>query len=89
MGTMQSGPEQLKDWMSRKGFKQADACRFLGFDIATMSNFLAGKRTPGLKLAVRIERATGIPVEAWLPTDGDTSASAIEDEPDNAQLSKG
>jgi transcriptional regulator with XRE-family HTH domain len=71
---MHSGPEQLKDWMSRKGFKQADACRFLGFDAATMSNFLAGKRTPGLETAVRIERSTGIPVEAWLPTEIDEAA---------------
>jgi plasmid maintenance system antidote protein VapI len=62
---MHSGAEQLKDWMRRRGFNQADACRFLGFDAASMSNFCAGKRTPGLETAIRIERLTGIPVEVW------------------------
>jgi transcriptional regulator with XRE-family HTH domain len=65
---MESGAAQLKDWMRRRGFNQADACRFLGFDQASMSNFCAGKRTPGLETAIHLERLTGIPVEAWLPT---------------------
>lgn len=68
---MESGAEQLRDWMRRRGFTQADAARFLNFDAASMSNFCAGKRTPGLETALRIERLTGIPVEAWASTDID------------------
>lgn len=82
---MNSGPEQLKDWMRRRGFNQADACRFLGFDGASMSNFCAGKRTPGLDTALRIERLTGIPVEAWSSTELDTDESDAAPEPVKAK----
>lgn len=62
---MYSGPEQLRDWMRRRGFTQADAARYLGWDQGNISVVLAGKRTLGLETALRVERLTGIPVEAW------------------------
>lgn len=62
---MQSGPEQLKDWMRRRGFTQADAARYLQVDEPYVSVLVSGKRTPGLANAVKLERLTGIPVEAW------------------------
>jgi transcriptional regulator with XRE-family HTH domain len=62
---MQSGPEQLKDWMRRRGFTQADAARYLEVDEPYVSVLSSGKRTPGLANAIRLERLTGIPVEAW------------------------
>lgn len=68
---MHSGHEQLKDWMQRRGFDQAGAGRFLAIDPAEMSKFLSGKRTPGLRTAIRIERLTGIAVEAWTSTEVD------------------
>jgi plasmid maintenance system antidote protein VapI len=77
---MHSGSEQLKDWMRRRGFNQADACRFLGFDAASMSNFCAGKRTPGLETALRIERLTGIPVEVWASSELGTDATQTDTE---------
>lgn len=63
---MQSGPEQLKDWMRRRGVNQSEAAELLGLDIPFMSLLVNGKRTPGLTNAIAIERQTGIPVEAWL-----------------------
>lgn len=51
--------------MRRRGFKQSDAARYLEFDEPYVSVLLSGKRSPGLANAVRIERHTGIPVEAW------------------------
>lgn len=73
---MQSGAEQLKDWMRRRGFKQADAARYLGFDEPYISVLSSGKRTPGLDNAILLERLTGIPVEAWASSElGDSESS--------------
>lgn len=51
--------------MRRRGFTQADACRYLQFDEPYLSGLLSERRSPGLANAVHIERLTGIPVEAW------------------------
>jgi plasmid maintenance system antidote protein VapI len=80
---MISGPDQLRDWMRRRGFKPAEACRFLGLDPADMSKFLSGKRTPGLETAIRFERLTGITVEAWSSNDFGNSP-----DPDAPEASK-
>lgn len=70
---MQSGAEQIKDWMRRRGFTQADAARYLEFDVPYISVLASGKRTPGLANAIRIERRAGIPVEAWALSEVDES----------------
>ena len=62
---MQSGAEQLRDWMDRRGFNQTETAAYLGFDIPFVSQLVNGRRNPGLTNAVSIERKTGIPVEAW------------------------
>ena len=64
---MKSGPEQLKDWMHRRKFLQAEAAEYLGVHFTFVCRLVSGKRSPGLDNAVKIERLTGIPVEAWLP----------------------
>jgi transcriptional regulator with XRE-family HTH domain len=74
---MQSGAEQLKDWMHRRRFLQREAGEHLGFDYTFVSQLVNGHRTPGLENAVAIERLTGIPVEAWLPTHRDKSVVAV------------
>lgn len=65
IASMESGAEQIKDWMRRRGFKNADAARYLQFDEPYVSVLASGKRTPGLANAIILERLTGIPVEAW------------------------
>lgn len=73
-----SGREQLQAWIDRRfqGVRgtQSEAAKFLGLDQSYLSQLLAGKRPrPGLDVALRIERKTGIPVEAWVDNDeGDT-----------------
>lgn len=69
--SMRSGPEQLADWMRRRGFTQADAARYFGCNRSLLSLLLSGNRTPGLASALTIERLTGIPVEAWQETEVD------------------
>ncbi len=70
---MLSGPEQLADWMKRRNVNQREAAVILGLDFTVVNKLLNGFRSPGLQTAITIERATGIPVEAWLPTEGGSS----------------
>jgi plasmid maintenance system antidote protein VapI len=74
---MQSGPDQFRDWMRRRGFNQADASRYLEFEPPYVSDLLTERRTPGLTNAILIERRTGIPVEAWTSIEVDDSVEAV------------
>lgn len=71
-----SGPEQLRDWMQRRRVNQTEAAALLGFDATFISQLLSGRRQPGLTNAVRIERMTGIAIEAWMPSQLDETVSA-------------
>lgn len=70
---MKSGAEQLRDWMERRGFNQTETAIFFGWDMTFISQLVNRKRSPGLTNAIRIERETGIPVEAWLSSEQDES----------------
>jgi transcriptional regulator with XRE-family HTH domain len=65
---MQSGSKQLRDWMGRRGFNQTETAEYLEMDATYLSQVLNDVRSPGLSNALRIERATGIPVESWAST---------------------
>lgn len=82
------GPEQLKDWMRRRGFTQADAARYFGCDESFVSMLMSGRRGAGLTNAIRIERLTGIPVEAWAATDVDEFESAVGANPSKRKTDK-
>lgn len=85
---MQSGPEQLKDWMHRRRFLQREAAEYLGWHETYISQLLTGARTPGLDNAVHIERQTGIPIEAWTSTDLDTAAVGAAPKPSKSRNTK-
>lgn len=74
---MDSGADQLKDWMRRRGFKSADAARYLEMDEPYISVLINSKRTPGLDNAIKLERLTGIPVEAWASTELDEPSEPV------------
>lgn len=63
--------------MRRRGFTQADMARYFRWDQSFVSVLLSGRRNPGLDTAVTIERLTGIPVEAWVSNEVDTTTSAV------------
>lgn len=67
MRTM-TGRERLKHWLKRSNVNQREAARIIGIHFTHLSQILSGRRSPGLANAVVIERETGIPVEAWLPS---------------------
>lgn len=73
---MKSGAEQLKDWMDRRGFNQTETAVHFGWDITFISQLVNARRNPGLTNAVKIERETGIPVEAWVSSEVDESVAA-------------
>lgn len=66
---MPDGRERLRDWIARSRLTQRAAAKLLGMHYTFLSQILSGDRSPALKTAVRIERVTGIPVEAWMPSD--------------------
>ena len=78
---MQSGPDQLRDWMRRRGFLQSDAARYLGLPEPTVSKVLSGGDRLGLNRAIHVERLTGIPVEAWASELGYSESTEIETPP--------
>jgi hypothetical protein len=71
------GPEHIRDWMRRRGFNQADAARYLGWNEAYLCRLLSEvegtKKGIGLDNALHLETLTGIPVEAWKSNEVDES----------------
>lgn len=63
------GQRRLKAWLERSKLSQRAAAKLLGMHWTFLSQICRGERSPALATAVRLYRATGIPVEAWLPTD--------------------
>lgn len=72
-----SGRERLAQWVDRSKLNQLEAAQLIGIDPTQLSQILTGKRRPGLDNAVKIERATGIVVEAWVPLTDDEPAEAV------------
>lgn len=74
---MQTGAEQLVDWMDRRGLNQRETAKHFEWDETFISMLVTGRRLPGLANAVRIERETGIPVEAWVSSEHDEPATVV------------
>jgi transcriptional regulator with XRE-family HTH domain len=73
MASIETGRDRLAAWIQRSKLKQVEAADIIGMDQTQVSLILNGKRRPSLDNAVKIERATGIPVHVW-------AASPIVDE---------
>jgi plasmid maintenance system antidote protein VapI len=69
-----NGRERLRQWIDRSKLDDYEAAHLIGLHPAQLSHILTGTRRPGLDVALRIERATGIHVEAWAPIERDTDA---------------
>lgn len=70
---MQSAQEQLSDWMERRGLDQRSTAELLGMNETFVSKLMKGHRRPGLTNALKIQRMTGVSVEAWESSRLDTS----------------
>lgn len=56
---------KLREWRDGRGLSQAAAGALLGLSSSRVSDIEHGRRTPGLRLAVRIQRVTGIEPSGW------------------------
>lgn len=63
-----SGRQLVREWLVRSCLNQKEAALRIGVTPAYLSEILGGTKRPGLDNAVWIERVTGVPVEAWVPT---------------------
>lgn len=76
-----NGPALLTDWIKRMKFKTyVDAAEYLGVDKSILTKLANGTRAAGLTIALRLERKTGIPVEAWESDAADEMVSATASE---------
>jgi transcriptional regulator with XRE-family HTH domain len=62
---MQSGAQQLAEWIRRRSEKKREIAELFGISAGYLSMFLSGERAPGREVALRIYEFTGIPVGAW------------------------
>jgi transcriptional regulator with XRE-family HTH domain len=85
---MQSGAAQLRDWMDRRTYNMTETAAVLGLQLPHLSMILSGKRFPGRNKAVKIERLTGIPVEAWSLSESHTALEPVATISDNGQFHK-
>lgn len=81
---MTSGPDQLRDWMNRRGLNQAETADLMGFDQTYISQLLSGRRHPSLRNAIRIQRETGIAPDAWLSSQLDETNRPIRHDANKA-----
>lgn len=62
------GRRRLADWIRRAHLTQKEAAGIIGLKASAVSMILTGERTPGLRNALKIEAATGIPASSWAQT---------------------
>jgi transcriptional regulator with XRE-family HTH domain len=62
---MTTGPDLLRAYRSEHGITTEALAAALGVSEDTIYAWLAGRKTPGLPAALRLEQVAGIPVEAW------------------------
>lgn len=63
--THEQAGELIKKWREVNGVTQAVLSERLGISEKHMSGVETGSRSVSLNVAIRIERETGVPVEAW------------------------
>jgi transcriptional regulator with XRE-family HTH domain len=72
---METAGEQLRAWRARRGENMREVAARLRCDPSMLSHLECGSRRPRLVLAVKIQRLTGIPCEAWVSSAQDTTPS--------------
>lgn len=72
-----SGPEALRQWIERRELQQQEAAKLIGIHFTLLNHYLTRRRRPPLESAIKIERVTGIPVEAWVTSEQDEPALVV------------
>jgi len=63
MVNMTKGARQLSEMFKRP--RRKDIARRIGIGTSYLSLLESGKRAPSMRVAARIQKELGIPVEAW------------------------
>jgi transcriptional regulator with XRE-family HTH domain len=63
---MTKGYSDLGEFLRETGMTQADFAALVGVRQSLISRIVNGTRSPSLSLAVRISKASGVPVESLL-----------------------
>lgn len=63
--SLNPGAQAVLDWIDRQGLNQRQAAVKIGIGHDYLNHIVCGRSKVGLSTALRIERTTGIPVEAW------------------------
>jgi plasmid maintenance system antidote protein VapI len=71
-----TGRERLIDWMRISKLNQRQAAKVIGLHWGMVNKLVLGIRRPGRQTAVKIQRATGIAVDAWEDTPRRVSGAA-------------
>lgn len=59
-------PQTLAEWLEASGLTQAELAARVGVQQPVISRLVRGQRMPSAKLAVRLARVTGLPLESLL-----------------------
>jgi transcriptional regulator with XRE-family HTH domain len=60
------GPEMLRQWRKETGLSQEKLADMLGTIQQTVQHWECKRRTPGLRMALKLEDVTGIPAGVWV-----------------------
>ena len=59
------GCRQFYAWSVSRDYNYTDIAKELGMPLSTISRYMRGKRPPGRRAAVKIQKLTGIDESAW------------------------
>lgn len=65
-GSKTKGQVVLEYKLRKRGWSQSQLALTLGVNSGQVNHWLSGKRRPGLRWAVELERLLDIPTEYWL-----------------------
>lgn len=74
---MHPGKTVRRDCLDKNGLSVTDAARVLGVDRQTLSNLLNGRSGISPEMAVRLEKAFGVPAREWLTRQLDHELAAV------------
>lgn len=55
----------LHQYMTARKLTQRELAARLGLSVSYVNELLKGNKTPGLRVALRIQEETGVPVASW------------------------
>lgn len=77
MSRITQGSIALRQWVDRRAISQLEAAALIGIEYSLFNKYVLGYRRAPLEAAIKIHRATGISVEAWVSPVVDETAEPV------------